>query len=135
MLYNKILSNNQRSKAKALVAGLLLLLYVAGNNQFETFHQILHSHSIVEHSEDEENNPCHRSIFHQAKEDGCEHKVHLTDNRKCPLCHVATGSDQLTSIQNIIVNPKLSSTSEPIVKISFSNKADLMLPARAPPVA
>lgn len=135
MLYNKILSNNQRSKAKALVAGLLLLLYVAGNSQFETFHQILHAHRVVEHSEDEENNPCHRSIFHQAKEDGCEHKVHLTDNRKCPLCHVVTGSDHLTPIQNIIVNPKSSSAFEPIVKISFYNEAALMLPARAPPAA
>jgi hypothetical protein len=79
-------------------AGLvvLLALYALAAVKVDSFHELFHAQEVAElHSVQQENNPCHKSIYHQAAEAGCEHPLHYTENKKCPLCEYHASGDQL----------------------------------------
>jgi hypothetical protein len=134
MLFNKILAIVQPRSLKLPGVLALLILYITGNNQFETIHQLLHAHRIEQHSEAQENNPCHQRIFHEAKGKGCEHKVHLTDNKDCPLSHVVTHGDQLLSQQKFSKAYKFATIKLTFVDHSIQLPALTIVPSRAPPL-
>jgi hypothetical protein len=113
---------------------MLLILYIAGNTQFETIHQLLHAHRIEQHSEAQEKNPCHQRIFHEAKGKGCEHKVHLTDNKDCPLSHVITNGDHLSSHQKFPGAFRFPTIKSTFVDRSIQFNTSGILPSRAPPL-
>ena len=122
-------------RVKTFAAGLLLLLYIGGNVQVESFHQFFHSLEKAIHSSDAENDPCHRAIYHEAKTDGCDHKTHVTAIKKCPLCHVVPINEQLVDATYVFESfaPSIVFDQE-----SFSfliANASTHLPARAPPVS
>jgi hypothetical protein len=114
---------------------LLLFLYTAGNVQLESFHSVFHSLEKALHSAEQEKDPCHRAIYHDAKDEGCDHKTHVTAVKECPLCHVVPFNDQLLTSDNTFESisfPDLLSSN--YAAILVANSAD-NLPARAPPVA
>jgi hypothetical protein len=77
---------------------LLLALYAAAALKVDSIHELLHAREFAElHSVAQENNPCHKSIYHQEAEKGCEHKSHITENTKCPLCEYNSSVDELLS--------------------------------------
>lgn len=81
---------------RILVAVLLLTLYFAGTSGIEVLHQFFHSHNhLVAHSEAQENDPCHRSIYHQETDKGCGHHSHLIIRDKCELCDLIFHTDQI----------------------------------------
>jgi hypothetical protein len=123
-----------RKCARTFSAILLLLFYVAGNVQFESFHQVFHSLEKALHSAEQENDPCHRSIYHDAKENGCDHKTHVTAVKNCPLCHVVPFNEQhLASNHTIIVESLLDN--DQVYLSSFKTEGRfLSTPSRAPPV-
>ena len=114
---------------------MLLLLYLAGNVQVESFHQIFHSFEQALHSSDQEKDPCHRSIYHDAEQEGCDHKTHVTAVKKCPLCHIVPLNEKHTSVNHsfeFFSSPsdfKIFSFSIPVAELSGN------LSARAPPVS
>lgn len=73
------------------VGGLFLLLAYLFVSFFAKVSH-LHSHSDestiqVIHSEETEADNCHRTLYHAAKNDGCEHREHfLPDEESCELC-------------------------------------------------
>jgi len=76
------------SRLGYLTGALLCFLYFAGNVQFEELHFWAHSHNFASHSSEEEEDACHRTIFHNDVEDGCGHSSHLIEVIKCSLCDV-----------------------------------------------
>lgn len=120
---------------KAASILVLLFLYTAGNVQLESFHSVFHSLEKALHSAEQEKDPCHRAIYHDAKDEGCDHKTHVTAVKKCPLCHVVPFNDQLLTSDNTFESisfPDLLNSSYAVILVA--NTAD-NLPARAPPVA
>ena len=114
---------------------LLVFLYVAGNVQVESFHKIFHSFEQALHSFDQENDPCHRAIYHDSKQDGCDHKTHVTEVKKCPLCHIVPLNDKHFAVTHVF-----ESFSCPANHESFSISILVLtvtanLSARAPPVS
>ena len=73
---------------RKIFALLLLLLYLVGNVEVESFHKAFHSFEQALHSSQDEKDPCHRAIYHNSKQNSCDHKTHLTAVKKCPLCHL-----------------------------------------------
>ncbi len=68
------------------IALLLLVLYVFSSAQTDILHCLSHIHELQDlHSEKNESDPCHRSIYHHEKK-SCEHKTHLTKSDKCSEC-------------------------------------------------
>ena len=114
---------------------LLLLLYLTGNVQVESFHKAFHSFEQALHSSDEEKDPCHRAIYHDSKQEGCDHKTHVTAVKKCPLCHIVPLNEK-----HIAVSHRFESFFSPsdFEAFSFSFPATEIsgnLSARAPPVS
>jgi hypothetical protein len=118
---------------KTVSAVLLLLLYFTGSVQVESLHNAFHSFEQALHSTEQEEDPCHRAIYHDEKENACEHKTHVTAVKKCPLCHVVPFSDQQlgTQYKFEVIFPADEYYSD---KILSEVRGDInFLPARAPP--
>ena len=113
---------------------LLLFLYTAGNVQLESFHSVFHSLEKALHSAEQEKDPCHRAIYHDAAANGCDHKTHVTAVKKCPLCHVVPFNDQLLVSDNAFETVSFSENINLFyAAIPVANRP-IALPARAPPV-
>ena len=75
------------SKSGSVATLVLLLVYGASSLRLDSIHQIFHAENIAElHSAKKESDPCHKNVYHQQKKSGCEHKSHITENTKCPVC-------------------------------------------------
>ena len=74
----------------------LLLVYTVSSLKLNSVHQLFHEEEIAElHSIEKENDPCHKNIYHQQKQSGCEHKSHITGSTKCPLCEHHSNSKEI----------------------------------------
>lgn len=71
-----------------LCLSLLILLYLTGSLQIDSIHRLFHAHeSSTIHSEESEKNACHRTVFHQATQNSCDHPTHISELKKCPWCN------------------------------------------------
>jgi hypothetical protein len=136
LIKKKVRSKSVAQGLKAFGVFFLLLAYVIGNSQLDTFHTFFHAHEeVVIHSPEQEADQCHRAIYHKDIEDGCEHKAHFTTYDKCNLCDGIFYNEHLS-----ISNPssELTNPSAALIGdvISFSIiEIVLYLPLRAPPIA
>jgi hypothetical protein len=133
-LQNAKMRHGVSKRIRTFSAILLLLFYVAGNVQFESFHQVFHSLEKALHSAEAEKDPCHRAIYHDEKENGCDHETHVTAVKNCPLCHVVPFNEQhLASNHTFIVESLLDD--DQVYPSSFETEGKfLSTPSRAPPV-
>jgi hypothetical protein len=115
-------------------AVFLLLLYFAGNVQFETFHDVFHSVEQSLHTPEQEEDPCHRAIYHEVESEGCDHETHLTAVEQCPLCHVVPTNTQNIEASHAFESRELSNEFGVYAPISLHAWRLIDLPARAPPV-
>jgi hypothetical protein len=120
-------------KAQVCVS-FLLLLYLAGNVHLQSFHEAFHSLEKSLHSVEQEEDPCHRAIYHEVKNDGCDHKTHVTEIKQCPLCHVVPINVQHFEPTNSFQTFK--GLSDFIDHLPSTVVVDHLIdvPARAPPV-
>jgi hypothetical protein len=113
---------------------LLLAFYVTGPSQFELLHKLIHTHDhSVSHTEMQEEDPCHRSIYHNDIEKGCGHHSHIVVTDKCELCDLISHTDQILLSKSESIRPQFFSfdfnfCSTEVVSIGHS-----ILPSRAPP--
>ena len=122
------------NRLRTTAAFLLLLLYVAGNVQMENFHHVFHSIEKALHSSEQEKDPCHRAIYHDSEAQGCDHKTHVTEVKKCPLCHVVPFNEQHLAASHSFESISISNHfDEYIISISADRNSS-NLSARAPPV-
>jgi hypothetical protein len=115
---------------------LLIGVYFLGSVEVETLHTISHQEENAEiHSAENEENPCHISIYHKDIQDGCDHPTHVTKNTKCSFC------DTQLHTTHLAIEGGASSTfiSYPIHwAAESSNSSDSFISyiqGRAPPVA
>jgi hypothetical protein len=89
-MQNRIFITQCKVLLSALRAGsvvLLLLLYAAGVLQVESLHALFHDHQQAKlHTSAQENDLCHRAIYHGEKENDCGHKTHVKKSDRCSLC-------------------------------------------------
>lgn len=133
--FNKIVKTYLRNSAKVLAVVLLAAAYIIGNSPGEALHELFHPQETVVHTVDQEKDSCHRTIYHQEKEDGCEHKSHISKVDKCTLCHALSHIDQIAISDSTF--EFISTDVEVAGKIisHHHSSADTNLPARAPPIA
>ncbi len=100
-------------------ASLLLLFgYFLNVVSFESFHHVIHHHHHAElHTEEAEEDACHRAIYHGETSHECDHKSHITQSETdCDLCKVtvsrvhyaANGVDVLNAYTQYTVNKPAS---------------------------
>ena len=129
-----IIRKTRQRAFKALSAFFLILLYLAGNVETGNFHRLLHQHQADLHSVENENDPCHRKIYHQEVVQDCGHSTHFSEYNKCKLCDVILIKDHLPSLSLFLseVEPKavVYNTLPGSDIILFSSSGS----ARAPPL-
>jgi hypothetical protein len=115
---------------------LMVLVYLAGAIQFNVIHAALHATALEElHSPENEQEACHKAIYHQAQEGSCHHKTHLVTNDKCSLCHLIVPVADPVIIEQ---QPEINEHQSRVPLISYSSTCQEfipLLPARAPPVS
>jgi hypothetical protein len=129
-------TTNSARRANSLLAFLLLFLYVAGNIQPEALHHLSHSEEAeVQHTAITEKDPCHRTLYHAAVGDGCDHAAHYTTQKKCAACHLVfhaahlvPAPDDAATAYNVVLHTVANATLPCAGDIDFSS-------SRAPPVA
>ncbi|MFM7193844.1 MAG: hypothetical protein ACKO3B_09630 [Bacteroidota bacterium] len=125
--------NNKQSRNAFLL--FLAVLYSAGSLQIDSLHRLLHQHGErALHTPEQEQNPCHRVVFHDQPQGSCEHPTHFSESKKCPLCQ---GAPTHTALKPVIVAFEPAAVA--FVHTTVSDRADAtndrtLLPARAPPV-
>lgn len=63
------------------------LLYGCSLIGVEFIHSVFHAES-VHHLAEDENDPCHRAIYHADIEHGCGHNTHLSEDSGCDFCNI-----------------------------------------------
>jgi hypothetical protein len=134
MLLQKHNRTNILEGIKAFSAIILLLLYGIGNIPVELIHQFVHAHeTIVAHTDEQEKDPCHVTIYHANRDGSCDHETHLTKVEKCNLCHLLFHSDQIAlSVSSSEFTRSYFSINERAV-ITILRDIAVQLPSRAPP--
>jgi hypothetical protein len=88
---------------KLYLVAALIILYAAASLRIDSLHQYFHGDEIANlHSPEQEINPCHKSIYHQQRDNGCDHRSHVSTSSKCPVCECKVATDDW------IVEPPLS---------------------------
>jgi hypothetical protein len=113
---------------------LLLVLYGAAALKVDSVHELFHAQELKElHSPEQENNPCHKSVYHQEAEKGCEHKSHITENTKCPLCEYNVTPDQLVNEFLASSEVKADESKQIVWFEAVTTSATICLTSRGPP--
>jgi hypothetical protein len=88
-------ANWKDRNGKLYLVAALIILYAAASLRIDSIHQIFHADEIANlHSPEQEVNPCHKSIYHQQRENGCEHRSHVSAITKCPACECKIATDE-----------------------------------------
>lgn len=114
---------------------VLLFVYLTGTVEFSSFHSVLHpADEVGLHSESNESNACHQTIYHNVAGKNCEHTSHLAAAKKCPLCHLSFQSQDLFNV-SVTDNPnQFIVFFSGVAENTFKSKSFSQDPSRAPPV-
>ena len=83
-----------RKTVSQVLTFALLIFYIIGTGKLE-IHSIFDDHAVaISHSEEQEEDPCHRTVYHDDWQKGCHHATHLIVSDKCQICDCAIHSDQ-----------------------------------------
>lgn len=94
-MHFKITSETPKGGIGQWLILLLLSVYIAGTSQLELLHLFVHSNDfVVAHSDEQEKDPCHRLLYHNDIEQGCDNHAHLTVSDKCQMCDLVNHGDQ-----------------------------------------
>ncbi len=138
MRFRRITHGKRNKNGLALYTVLfLLVIYLIGTVEINSIHVILHQTDSQRelHSAANESNGCHQWVYHNNKNQGCEHKAHLVANKKCPLCHLSLQSFHYASIKPadyFFISIELPHGA---LGADVIGEASSFLPCRAPPIA
>jgi hypothetical protein len=114
---------------------LFMTLYVIGTAPVELMHSFSHDHNApASHSQEQEKDPCHRLLYHNDVETGCDHDLHLTGSDKCDMCDLVHPGDQIFLFR--VDTPKLKFSDQffDTYKLSLDTHWAVISSSRAPPV-
>lgn len=126
--------NKKTSVAKALSI-LFVILYVLGTSHLEWIHSFSHDHVVdVSHSDEEELDRCHRSIYHGDVQRGCHHESHVVSSDDCQMCDLVCHGDQTYSSLSEIPVGHVVNDAFAFLKQSIDSYWAVISSSRAPPV-
>lgn len=128
IMFSKSLHHTHLLRKAAIV--VLVLVYALGAVEFKGIHEAFHAE---DHSEAQEKNPCHRSLYHQAK-NACDHAFHFSQQKQCLLCHLVTHSDQWIAADAVSLS--ITAIAQEFISIDYLFSAAYFgcTDGRAPPV-
>lgn len=128
-------AKNKNSSTAKVLSILFITLYVLGTSHLEWIHSFNHEHIVdVSHSDEQELDGCHRSIYHGDVQQGCHHESHLISSDECQMCDLVCHGDQTyVSLFDIPVGPFVNNGFA-FLKQSIDSYWSVISSSRAPPV-
>jgi hypothetical protein len=114
---------------------VLLFLYILGSVEIESLHSFSHEQEFSQlHSSENEADPCHISVYHEQRSQGCDHPTHVAKADKCSLCDSQLHNAHIFLSVHFDIDS--FSTLDPSVKEEPRSVEGFFscLPGRAPPV-
>lgn len=120
---------------KLLSIIVLLLVYLIGTVEFTSFHSAIHpADEVGLHSESNESNACHQSIYHNVTGKNCEHPAHIVAIKKCSLCQLSIQSQDILFGTGSVEFTYFSAPLFDEGRETLQGKLFSLDPARAPPI-
>jgi hypothetical protein len=121
---------------QSLLAAFLILCYLAANVQFESLHSLAHrDEAEISHHVADENDPCHRKLYHHDFSKGCEHSAHFIASKKCSLCDHHLTTDKIVYTETKASEFRHSFSFLSVAILAAPTTHALQIPARGPPLA
>lgn len=121
--------------AKRWTVVSLLLLYALGSSNFQFFHSLLHEHLATElHTDQNEADPCHITLYHQDRDGGCDHDSHIVKHESCSLCHAQVPPAQIVEA-SLVPLPRTCSLHYFNLIAVYTEGIDFQPSGRAPPTS
>ena len=124
------------SLLKATVSLLLFFAYFLNVVSFESFHHAVHHHEHAElHTQEAEEDACHRAIYHGETSHDCEHKSHIAKTETdCDLCKVTVSRFHFNStVVKAVEKPEQIAFNQPTGTKVFGYNFSLVHAPRGPP--
>ena len=114
---------------------LLAVLYLLGNVELQSLHSLFHGSQDSQelHSEANELNSCHQSIYHKLSGAGCDHKTHVAEVKKCPLCQLTLQAFHLFVSSSARIFSYEGQDEAGAQDVTLPRFTLARIPARAPP--
>lgn len=121
--------------SRITLALAMVLVYLLSSVSFESLHQLVTDHPVIEHTLEHEQDPCHITLFHDERAGGCEHTTHVAEVDTCTLCDHSLPV-LLALLPEALPTPAFSSDTMETDIITKSKKGvTLYITGRAPPRA
>lgn len=134
VMFKKVTTRKQRKSLIRIAVCLLLVLYYVGSTQFEILHSFVHKlESQVTHTFGQENDPCHRLIYHNDVENECHHDSHLFVSDKCHMCDLVYQGDQTLLTHREFVSGSFTTDHFNFYKDNLDSYWAVISSSRAPP--
>jgi hypothetical protein len=133
-MVKRISLKKMRNGISKILAFLFVILYVVGTSNLDLLHKLVHKHkAAVTHNEEQEKDHCHRLIYHNDVERGCNHHSHSIVSDNCQMCDMACHGDQ-SIVPDISFGPtEFSSEHFDFYKQSLGSYWAVISSSRAPP--
>lgn len=125
-----------RRGATQVAALILLILYISASTSIDLLHAVLHDDEVatIDHTEKQEQDPCHRLIYHFDKEHGCDDDSHLISTDKCQMCDIAFHGDQNVVPDLVFSDHAFSNSHFAFYKQDLDSHCAVIASSRAPPL-
>lgn len=123
------------SGIKTSLVFICVLVYLMGSLSFESLHKLFTDHAHTTHTLQQEQDPCHITLFHKERADGCKHATHFVEVDNCTLC------DHSLPVQSALLTETTSILSDsytnylPALSLLTNAASTIFSADRAPPIA
>ena len=123
----------RNKKKRGQIAYLLLAVFSLQLAYFLLKYSSHHSHDHTQHTQEEELNPCHRTIFHNDFSHGCDHKNHFGKaDDDCAFCKYYNVNYFEFNFDLFNINNKFELSKIKYTDVTY-NRPHLVTKARGPP--
>ena len=127
-------SFNGVQTVKSLTMTLFLSGYLLATTGLQVIHKIFHEHAAsVTHNFTDEQDLCHRVIYHHDQVANCGHASHVIVHEKCALCDVWFHTEAYTIFPTASGKVTAGGEAAERIVLSLVASAGHHLPSRAPP--
>jgi hypothetical protein len=112
----------------------LLFLYFLGSSKIESLHKFFHE-DVVLHTAQDESDPCHLTLYHPQRDQGCDHTSHFVQDEKCSLCDIQFHSNPIAVVGAIEQQITFNIVATPLFIKLHIEEVDYQFTGRAPPVS
>lgn len=133
MIRNKTIHIVARA-SRVCLALIVAIAYLLGSVSFEALHKLIAGHSqTIAHTQEQEQDPCHITLFHQERTGGCEHTTHIVEIDNCTLCDHSLPA--LLALLPEVLSTPTQYTNHTVTEVLSTSKEAVTLytSGRAPP--